>query len=346
MSLLQVQNLTKTFPGDDCPVVNDVTFTVEHGQIFVLVGPSGCGKTTTLRIIAGFEWPDNGSVTLDGKPLVTREQNTPPEQRGIGFVFQDYALFPHLNVCENVMYGLNDVAKEQRRDRAHHVINMVGLGDMCERGIHDLSGGQQQRVALARSIAPHPSLILLDEPFSNLDAALRETTRNEIRRVLNDAGMSAILVTHDQEEAMSFGDRIAVMHEGRLEQVGAPEQIYHRPATDFVADFLGQTNLVTAAAAGEYADTPLGRVRLQRPAQGDVTISMRPEHLRMEPPRPGSPQGKIIHRQFKGHDLTYRVRMDGHVFTVQTDYRCPFVRGDHVHLFPVEHAVVVKDATR
>jgi iron(III) transport system ATP-binding protein len=342
MSLLKVSNLAKTFPGDTAPVVDDLSFEVEQNTIFVLLGPSGCGKTTTLRVIAGFEHLDAGRVDLSGRCIACPEHEVEPQHRGIGYVFQDYALFPHLSVIGNVMYGLRRLPRKQRRERAAEALRTVGMHHMADRPMHDLSGGQQQRVALARSMAPAPKLILLDEPFSNLDAALRGTTRAEVRRLLRESGMTAVLVTHDQEEAMTFGDTLAVMHDGRIEQVGRPEQIYRRPASPFVANFLGRTNLVQARADGEYADTPFGKLRLNQHADGNVVISIRPEHLRMQPPRPGSLPARIMDREFKGHDLTYRIRLGGKIYTVQTDYRCPFTPGDEVHVYATESAFVVQ----
>lgn len=382
-TLLKTSGLTKSFDPSE-KVVDRVSFSVNRNEIFALLGPSGCGKTTTLRIIAGFEHPDEGEVVLNERILTrngssgsaqtvaksgiaasskpasgsgngktgdggtaasSRSVYVEPEERGIGFVFQDYALFPHLSVIRNVMFGLRNVPRKQREDRALEVLCMMGLREFRDRSPFELSGGQQQRVALARAIAPTPELILLDEPFSNLDAVLRQSTRDEIRSLLKKAGMTAVLVTHDQEEALSFADRIAVMNNGRVEQIGTPEEVYYRPRTRFVAQFLGTTNLITAEAIGATALTEFGRVNLDRPATGRVTLSIRPEHLTVEKPNRHYDNylGEIISREFKGHDITYRVRIKARECLVHTDNRNHFRAGDQVNVRPLETAVVLEE---
>ncbi len=367
-TLLKTSGLTKSFEPPE-KVVDQVSFAINRHEIFALLGPSGCGKTTTLRMIAGFEHPDEGEVVLNGRTLVRsrradaasdRSAASPvggshensngrgivePEDRGIGFVFQDYALFPHLSVIRNVMFGLRNVPRKQREERALEILCMMGLREFRNRSPFELSGGQQQRVALARAIAPTPELILLDEPFSNLDAVLRQSTRDEIRSLLKKAGMTALLVTHDQEEALSFADRIAVMNNGRIEQIGTPEEVYYRPRTRFVAQFLGTTNLITAEAIGATALTEFGRVNLDRPATGRVTLSIRPEHLTVEKPNRHYENhlGEIVSREFKGHDITYRVRIKARECLVHTDNRNHFRAGDQVNVRPLETAVVLEE---
>jgi iron(III) transport system ATP-binding protein len=356
-TLLKTSGLTKSFDPSE-KVVDRVSFSVNRNEIFALLGPSGCGKTTTLRMIAGFEHPDAGEVVLNGRALTrsdhsgngstapsTRSVYVEPEERGIGFVFQDYALFPHLSVIRNVMFGLRNVPRKEREERAVEVLCMMGLREFRNRSPFELSGGQQQRVALARAIAPTPELILLDEPFSNLDAVLRQSTRDEIRSLLKKAGMTAVLVTHDQEEALSFADRIAVMNHGRIEQIGTPEEVYYRPRTRFVAQFLGTTNLITAEAIGATALTEFGRVNLDRPATGRVTLSIRPEHLTVEKPNRHYDNylGEIVSREFKGHDITYRVRIKARECLVHTDNRHHFRAGDQVNVRPLETAVVLEE---
>ena len=343
-SLLSLHNVTKHFAPLPAPVVDDVSFKVSAGEIFALLGPSGCGKTTTLRLIAGFERVNSGEIRLEDRCIESPSIHAPPETREIGLVFQNYALFPHLNVLDNVAFGLKRLLPKVRLDRGLEVLEMVGLAEFRDRRPHDLSGGEQQRVALARSIAPSPKLILLDEPFSNLDAGLRQSTRKEVRELLKDAGMTAMLVTHDREEALSFADRVAIMENGGLEQIGAPEAMYNRPKTPFVAEFLGKTNLVPGNAHGDCAETRLGRFRLDSHAQGRVMLSIRPEHLEMIHATAGEKNaklGKIVEREFKGHDLTYRVQIEGEDYFVQTDYRCPYQIGDWVQLKAAEPGVVL-----
>ena len=343
--LLTVMGLTKRFSGP--PVVDNLTFSVREGEIFALLGPSGCGKTTTLRLIAGFERPDAGDVRLGDRLLASARMHLPAEQRGIGLVFQDFALFPHLSVYDNVRFGLRSMAREAIDQRCREVIQLVGLTGFEKRMPHQLSGGQQQRVAIARTLAPAPKLVLLDEPFSNLDALLRQATRQEFRGVLKRSGMTAVMVTHDQEEALSFADRVAVMRNGHIEQIGTPEEVYYQPRTLFVAQFLGRTNLLLSQANGLRANTPVGTVALNRSAQGNVLLSLRPEHLTLEaagPDENGS-VGQVIAREFRGHDITFRVLLAGSEYLVHTHNRMPFQPGDRVYLRPLEPAVVLEGQT-
>ena len=341
-TILHVTGLTKRFVSTDSPVVNDVSFDVNSDEIFAILGPSGCGKTTTLRILAGFERCDSGSVELRGSIVESPSAHTVPEKRGIGFVFQEYALFPHLNVVENVAFGLDALSRLEREARVDHMIMIAGLQGLEKRKPSELSGGQQQRVALARAIAPMPSILFLDEPFSNLDAVLRNTTRHEIRTIIKRSGTSAIIVTHDQEEALSFADRIAVMRDGHIEQIGKPEDVYQRPATDFVASFLGRTNLIKAQAEGWLAESALGQIRIDRPMRGEVKISLRPEYLTLEAPdNKDGVLGVILSREFKGHDITYRVQLRDIDCLVHTDNRVTFYAGDTVRVRPIEPGVII-----
>jgi iron(III) transport system ATP-binding protein len=343
--LLEVHNLVKEFEKGK-PVVNRVSFNLCEDEIFALLGPSGCGKTTSLRLIAGFESPDEGEVNLNGQTLSTPQAQVPPQKRGIGFVFQDYALFPHMSALDNVAFGLSHLPRHKRKVFAEEVLCRTGMGDYKDRGPSELSGGQQQRVALARAIAPKPQLVLLDEPFSNLDAMLRDSTRKEVRMILKKAGMSAILVTHDQEEALSFADRIAVMNEGRIEQIGTPEEVYYKPKTRFVAQFLGRTNLFEVEAGGSNEiETNIGPIKLDCNACGRVVCSIRPEHLTIEKPNGSTPEktGLIVGREFKGHDITYHVLLRGERYIVHTDNRILFNPDDKVVLRVLEPAVVLQE---
>lgn len=344
--LLQVNNVDKEFEKDN-PVVKDVSFHVNKDEIFALLGPSGCGKTTTLRIISGFEQLDRGEIILNGRLLSSVMNHEAPQKRGIGFVFQDYALFPHMSALDNVAFGLKDLPKHKRNVFAEEVLCRTGMGDFKERSPAELSGGQQQRVALARAIAPEPELILLDEPFSNLDAMLRTVTRKEVRSIIKKARMSAILVTHDQEEALSFADRIAVMNNGKIEQIGTPEEVYYMPKTKFVAQFLGKTNLLEGDVEDtDFIKTNLGPIQLNCRAKGHITCSIRPEHLTIEKPNgddDSSRLGIIAAREFKGHDITYHVEFGGDRYIVHTDNRVVFEPSDEVVVRPLEPAVVLEN---
>lgn len=339
--LLKVESITKHFA--DTPVVKDVSFTVYTGETFALLGPSGCGKTTTLRIIAGFERVDAGTISMAERLLANDDVHVSPEARGIGLVFQDYALFPHKNVLDNVAFGLRKVPKKTRRARAIEVLDMVGMKDFHARLPHHLSGGEQQRVALARSIIARPQLLLLDEPFSSLDPGLRQTTRDEVRALLKGEGISAVLVTHDQEEALSFAERLAVMKDGTVEQIGTPEAVYQHPETAYVADFLGQTNLINTYVKDGIAEIPFGRVEVDGAATGETLLSIRPECLTMTVPDPensGSKDGRIVGKAFKGHYFMYRVEVEGEFYFVQTDSRCRFQIGDTVQLKAISAVAV------
>lgn len=343
--LLVVNGVDKSYQKG-APVVKNASLMIAYDEIVALLGPSGCGKTTLLRLIAGFDKPDSGSVLLSGKVLTSEDRFVEPQRRGVGFVFQDYALFPHMTALENVAFGLKDIAKHKRPVYAEEVLCRTGMGEFTGRYPAELSGGQQQRIALARAIAPKPSLVLLDEPFSNLDALLRKETRKEVRSIIKKAGMSALLVTHDQEEALSFADRIAVMNDGKIEQIGTPEEIYHRPKSEFVAQFLGQTNVFKARATNsDEIQTPLGKMVLDRKADGDILCSIRPEHLTIERPALDEDSkllGIVASREFKGHDITYQVEFGRTRYLVHTDNRVLFEPSDEVRVKPLEKAVVLQ----
>lgn len=259
-------------------------------MLLVLLGSSGCGKTTLLRLAAGLERPETGEIWINGALAAGENAWIPPEHRQIGMVFQDYALFPHLTAAQNIAFALNGMRGRERAERIADMLALVGLEGFADRYPYQLSGGQQQRVALARALAPAPLIILLDEPFSNLDAALRKTMREEVRRILTEAGATAIFVTHDQEEAMRIGDEIAVMHAGKVIQVGKPDALYRFPTHKQVADFLGDANYLPGQAEGERVVTALGTLPLARPAHGEVRVMIRPEALALSP----SPNGTAI----------------------------------------------------
>ena len=273
MALLSLNRISKRF--GDTPAVADVSIAVERGEFFGLLGPSGCGKTTTLRIIAGLELPDTGSVEFDGRNITT----LPSEKRGFGMVFQNYALFPHLNVFENVAFGLRarrlpTSNPELIREEVARALDLVQLPEFEKRRVDELSGGQQQRVAIARAIAIEPVLLLFDEPLSNLDVALREDTRRELRALVKRLNLTAVYVTHDQEEAFALCDRIAVMSEGRVHQVGAPRELYEHPANVVVAKFLGNNNLIRAMRLTSSND-PITRFKT---LEGGHTLTVRASH--------------------------------------------------------------------
>ncbi|OUC13889.1 MAG: ABC transporter ATP-binding protein [Alkalinema sp. CACIAM 70d] len=312
--ILQLDAVTKQFPQTAVAAVQDISIELQEGDLLGLLGPSGCGKTTLLRMIAGFEQPSAGQITLAGQVVATPDRSIPPEKRNVGMVFQDYALFPHLTAGENIRFGLTKLGltRAEQIDRVRDAIGLVGLEGLEKRYPHQLSGGQQQRVALARALAPRPQLILLDEPLSNLDAQVRLRLRQEIRSILKQAGISAVFVTHDQEEALSMCDRVAVLSKGRLEQLATPEDIYQHPATQFVAEFVTQANFVQAVQQAGRWVTDLGEfpivhsgAAITHPSTAQATLMIRQEDVQLLPDRDGN--FKICDREFLGREYRYRL---------------------------------------
>jgi iron(III) transport system ATP-binding protein len=299
-SAIEVRGLRRSFGPN--AVLHDVDVDARPGSVLALLGPSGCGKTTLLRTIAGLERADAGTITVGGVEVTGPGHHVPPERRRIGMVFQDWALFPHLDVGGNVGYGL--ARKERTPERIEAALDLVGLGGMARRRPATLSGGQQQRVALARAIAPQPSVLLLDEPFSNLDTSLRVQVRTELHRLLVELEVTSVFVTHDQEEAFVLGDQVAVMLDGRIIQQATPADLYAHPATPWVAGFVGEANLLEASAAGTTADTPVGPVALASARTGTCTVLLRPEHLSLA----AGGSAEVVLTEFYGHDTIYLVR--------------------------------------
>lgn len=302
--ILHLQNVTKQFAETTFPAVDNVSLTLQQGDILGLLGPSGCGKTTLLRMIAGFERSQAGEIKIGGQVVCDRSTCIPAEQRDIGVVFQDYALFPHLNVAENVAFGLKNFSRQQIQKRIAEVINLVRLEALEKRYPYELSGGQQQRVALARALAPQPQLMLLDEPLSNLDIQVRLRLREEIRDILKAAGTSAIFVTHDQEEALAISDIVGVMRQGYLEQIGTPEEIYTHPASRFVAEFVTQANFLPARRQGNLWETEIGSFELTANHTDDTgEIMIRQEDFILKP----STNAPVVvrTRRFLGREYQY-----------------------------------------
>jgi putative spermidine/putrescine transport system ATP-binding protein len=335
MPFLVLEGLTKRY-GDQV-AVDALDLTVERGEFVSLLGPSGCGKTTTLQMIAGFVEPSGGRITLDGADLLAMR----PNKRGLGIVFQSYALFPHITAAENVAFGLDmrGVAKAERDRRVEEALALVGLSALADRYPRRMSGGQQQRVALARALVIKPSVLLLDEPLSNLDAKLREEMQIELRTIQRTVGTTTILVTHDQSEAMALSDRIVVMNKGRVEQIARPEEAYSRPATPFVASFLGKTNVFS----GEVVDSPAGpefsldggRFRLSAPVlAGPAQARVRPERIALGPAAVAGVKGKVRTRVFQGAHWLFQVEtgVGGAVVIAPNDGTAMPVEGDDVTL--------------
>ena len=342
---IHLESCAKTF-ADGTRALEPLTFDIAAGETLVLLGPSGCGKTTTLRIIAGLESPDDGGHVLFDEEDVTAQ---PIEKRDVGMVFQSYALFPNMNVAENIGYGLrvHNVTKDERERRVGEMLKLMELEALRTRRIDQLSGGQKQRVALARALAVRPSVLLLDEPLTALDAKLREQLRIEIDRLLRQLGITAVYVTHDQAEAMALADRIVVMEKGRIAQVGTPQDIYHNPATAFVADFIGTMNRLSGNVADDHLMIASGRIPLHgasvwsaaRAARVDVMF--RPEDVRVVRLGDHHLEGKVVSSFFLGDHTRLVVDAGGEApLIVETTERRTWPRGETVHLAIAEGAIL------
>ncbi|MFC6865188.1 ABC transporter ATP-binding protein [Halomicroarcula sp. GCM10025817] len=313
-TVLRLDGVSKDY-GQELAVEN-LDLEVKEGELLTLLGPSGCGKTTTLRMIAGLERPTAGAVSLEDDVIAGEGIFRKPEERDVGIVFQDYALFPHLSVAENIAFGLTDMDAEATASRVDELLELVDLRDHHDKMPAQLSGGQQQRVALARSLAPEPDVLLLDEPFSNLDVRLRVEMREEVRKILKRAGVTAISVTHDQEEALSISDRVAIMNDGAIAQVGDPGEVFENPESRFVASFLGQASFLSARVVDETIETGLGSFgthRLNGPVEAYdgamVDVLVRPDDLQAVPTSEPKADGYVVHRQYNGPSFVYRVEL-------------------------------------
>jgi iron(III) transport system ATP-binding protein len=314
VSRLLVSGLWKGYGSE--PVLRGVDLEVPAGSLTSVLGLSGCGKTTLLRVIAGFERAEQGAIDLGGTTLDDGRTYLPPERRSVGYVPQEGALFPHLSVEGNVGFGLTRA--ERRGQTVATMLEMVGIGQLAKRLPHELSGGEQQRVALARALARRPQALLLDEPFSSLDATLRTRVREEVHSLLREQGVTCVLVTHDQEEALSLADSVAVLRDGRIVQQGAPAELYERPADERLARFLGAVNVLDASFAGDVAQTPLGRLALRDPGNGAQSglVMLRPEQLEVTPAldgesHAGAVTGRVELCRYYGHDALLHIRAEG-----------------------------------
>jgi iron(III) transport system ATP-binding protein len=308
--IIELKGVAKSYRGKVDWYLEKLDLSVEKGEIFSILGPSGCGKTTVLRLIAGFERPDTGEIVLNGETVVGKGILVPPERRGIGMVFQEFALFPHLNVAENIAFGIGGLSRRERFFRVQEVLEYVELEGYRRHYPHELSGGQQQRVALARAMAPKPSVILLDEPFSNLDADLRGHVASDVHRVLKETNSTAILVTHDHEEAFTMADQMLVMNGGRVEQQGTPHSIYHLPANRFIAEFVGPMVFISGTVTHEGIQTAFGSFPNQdQLLQGTpVDLLVRPDDIELEADTKGN--AVVVGRKFRGSENIYTVQAD------------------------------------
>jgi iron(III) transport system ATP-binding protein len=327
---VEIDSVLLAFDGD--PVLRGLSLEVRPGEVMALLGPSGCGKTTLLRVVAGLEEPEAGEVRMSGRLLTSPGKVVAPEKRDVAMVFQDWALFPHMTVAENVGFGL---PRGQRRSSPliARTLDLVGLGGLGERMPESLSGGQQQRVALGRALAQRPAVLLLDEPFSNLDPTLRGRVRSDVKEVLREVGVTTVLVTHDRDEAFVLGDRVAVMRDGAISQVDTPEALYLRPRDEWVADFVGELNVVDGMARGTRVDTALGELDPANPCEGRVRVGVRPEQLRLEPDSGvEAPMGVVEQVEYHGPRTGYRVRCSSGVLRAELSGPPRLSVGDAVRL--------------
>jgi iron(III) transport system ATP-binding protein len=310
-AVIALEQVSRTYRPGGPPAVDRLDLGVKQGEIVALLGPSGCGKTTTLRLIMGFEVPDSGRIEIGSQVVAGAGRFVPPERRGIGMVFQDYALFPHLTVAENVAFGMRRLPRDERERRTRRALHMAEMAGLEARYPHELSGGQQQRVALARALAPEYQVVLLDEPLSSLDADLRLQLRGLLRGLLKETRRSAVLVTHDQEDAFHVADRVGVLHSGRLEQLGTPEEIYRTPASRFVADFVGAADFIPGWVRPEGVQTPIGMLPAWSglPVGTAVEVMLRPEDVVITPD-PGGP-ATVTDHLFLGADKIYGLHLAG-----------------------------------
>ncbi|EMA39694.1 ABC transporter ATP-binding protein [Halobiforma nitratireducens] len=313
--VLELDDVAKQYGAEQ--VISELSLSVRDGEILTLLGPSGCGKTTTLRLIAGLEKPNTGHITLRDDSVAGNGRFIPPEERGVGVVFQEFALFPHLTARENIAFGLQDWSDEEQDARVEELLELVGLSEHGDNYPDELSGGQQQRIALARSLAPEPEMLLLDEPFSNLDVDLRVEMREEVRRIIKETGVTAVSVTHDQEEALSISDRVAVMNEGRIEQIDTPERVFQQPKSRFVAGFLGHASFLSGEVRGDHVQTAIGRVLrddvngLAHQYDGSrIDLLVRPDDVTAFPADDRETNGRIVYRRYLGPTVLYRVELD------------------------------------
>ena len=361
MSHLIIKDLAYQYNATQ--VLSELNLNVEQDEIVCLLGASGCGKTTTLKAIAGILQPDQGYMSIDSKVVNDSGLFVAPEKRNIGMMFQDYALFPHLTVSDNIAFGLSNMSKAQKRERVDEMLSLVKLDGCAQRYPHQLSGGQQQRVALARALVVRPKCLLLDEPLSNLDAMLRLEMRTEIRRIVKEYGLTAVYVTHDQEEALSVADKIAVMRDGHIAQVGTPEEVYRHPRSKHVAEFIGATNFLSAEVDSVVHDDHRGySVRAissageifqgyvtepgWKPEAGDsVVVSVRPEALRFDDSGDVINQvyGKVIERVYQGATIQYLVQSDDGVYIQVSELNPRLLRepGQRIALTARQQDVVV-----
>jgi len=342
MEWLKIEKLHKSYYDSEKFSLADIDLSINQGEILSLVGESGSGKTTLLRLIAGFEKPDQGSISIKGRTVSDENTFIKPEARKVGMVFQDFALFPHLSVQENIAFGLRKIPGQEKASITKKLLSQVELTRFKDRYPHQLSGGQQQRVALARAIAPNPNLILLDEPFSNLDDLSKEILRNEVRGIIKMNEITAIFVTHDTKDAMAVSDRIAIMKKGRIHQIDEPEIIYRNPVNAYIAEFFGKANFMKAKVRKEGYETSFGTIPDSRSVNfsGTVQLMVRPEAISICDERNKLASGKVLNSIFLGSKSYFTIQVKDQVLIMHVHERDEYSKNDIVH-FTIQPSQVV-----
>lgn len=347
LKVIGIYGVRKRMGQEKIAAVSDFNLEVFHGEIVSILGPSGCGKTTTLRLIAGFERPDSGHIVINGQVAAGGDTFVPPERRNVGIVLQEFALFPHLTVQQNIAFGLREKNREYNRKRISEMIRLTGLEGLEKRYPDHLSGGQQQRAALARALAPSPLIVLLDEPFASVDPDLRSKMRAELKQILKETSVAAVFVTHDQEEAFLVADRVAVMNNGRIHQTGTPTEVYHNPSDIFVADFVGHANFIpgkvrSTTVSTDVGELPLGANMVEEGSE--VTVMLRPSDIDIIPVESGI--GVIKNIEFRGKDAVYSIHLkkaNKNIHSLQNSSYMPVV-GTNVNLKINSSNIIIFDS--
>lgn len=340
MHILSLQSIEKSYKGVLDFQISDVNLHVEHGKMVALVGESGCGKTTILRMIAGLETPDKGTIFINDEKVFENRSLVKPNQRKVGMVFQDNALFPHLTVGKNIAFGIDKLPKKTQQERIAKYLKLVGLEDYGKRYPHELSGGQQQRVAIARSLAPEPSILLMDEPFSSLDGILKNRIRSEIKQILKEANITALFVTHDTQDALAVGDQMIVVRNGKILQDATPEHIFNHPINEYVANMFGKTNLIKGTISRSFIESEIGQIPFSKTGN-NTTFSLRPEIFTIDFTQKSTLKGIVKDIYYLGNSQEVDVLMNEKLITISINSDILMEKGQEIYLMVNEEKIIL-----